>query len=105
MRISPTRIYIQMNPINKNPDYVRAEFTAHQPYPITGRNLYPYIRLGPRCGGKIVDLTVCVTCVWAGVDSGWEQEKLEAWKKPENGVESHSSSARFVRRFLLSKTR
>jgi len=24
--------------------------------------------------------TVCVTCVWAGVDSAWEQEKLEARK-------------------------
>jgi len=23
-------------------------------------------------------LTVCVTCVWAGVDSAWEQEKPEA---------------------------
>jgi hypothetical protein len=27
-------------------------------------------------GGK----TVCVTCVWAGVDSAWEQEKPEARK-------------------------
>ena len=25
-------------------------------------------------------LTVCVTCMWAGVDSLWEQEKLEARK-------------------------
>jgi hypothetical protein len=24
--------------------------------------------------------TVCVTCVWAGVDKVWEQEKLEARK-------------------------
>jgi len=28
--------------------------------------------------------TVCVTCVWAGVDSVWEQEKLEARKMLEN---------------------
>ena len=28
-------------------------------------------------------LTVCVTCVWAGVDSVWEQEKLEAEKCPK----------------------
>jgi len=42
--------------------------------------------------------TACVTCVWAGVDSAWEQEKLEARKMPENGDESHTSGARFVRR-------
>jgi len=41
-------------------------------------------------------LTVCVTCVWAGVDSVWEQEKLEARKMPENAAESHTSGARFV---------
>jgi len=46
-----------------------------------------------------VALTVCVTCVWAGVDSVWEQEKLEARKMLENGAESHTSGARFVRRF------
>jgi len=40
--------------------------------------------------------TVCVTCVWAGVDSAWEQEKLEAWKMLENAAESHTSGARFV---------
>ena len=28
--------------------------------------------------------TVCVTCVWAGVDSACEQEKLEARKMLEN---------------------
>ncbi len=43
-------------------------------------------------------LTVCVTCVWAGVDSVWEQEKLEARKMPENAAEAHPSSARFVGR-------
>jgi hypothetical protein len=40
--------------------------------------------------------TVCVTCVWAGVDSAWEQEKLEARKLLENAAESHTSGARFV---------
>ena len=54
--------------------------------------------------------TVCVTCVWAGVDSVWEQEKLEARKMLENAAESHTSGARFVRRFcvvqdLLTETR
>jgi hypothetical protein len=41
--------------------------------------------------------TVCVTCVWAGVDSLWEQDKLEARKMLENAAESHTSGARFVR--------
>ena len=43
-------------------------------------------------------LTVAVigTCVWAGVDSLWEQEKLEARKMLENAAESHTSGARFV---------
>jgi len=41
-------------------------------------------------------------CVWAGVDSAWEQEKLEARKMPENAAESHTSGARFVsHRFCL----
>jgi hypothetical protein len=35
--------------------------------------------------------------VWAGVDSAWEQEKLEARKILENAAESHTSGARFVR--------
>ena len=38
---------------------------------------------------------------WAGVDSAWEQEKLEARKLLENGDESHLSSARFVRQEIL----
>jgi hypothetical protein len=38
--------------------------------------------------------------VWAGVDSLWEQEKLEARKMLENAAESHTSGARFVRRRL-----
>jgi len=41
-------------------------------------------------------LTVCVTCVWAGVDSAWEQEKPEARKMLLNRAESHTSGARFV---------
>jgi len=43
--------------------------------------------------------TVCVTCVWAGVDSAWEQEKLEATLREmlENAAESHTSGARCVR--------
>ena len=44
--------------------------------------------------------TVCVTCVWAGVDSAWEQEKLEARKILENAAESHTSGARFVSTLL-----
>jgi hypothetical protein len=43
--------------------------------------------------------TVCVTCVWAGVDSAWEQEKLEARKMLENAADSHTSGARFIGRF------
>jgi hypothetical protein len=39
--------------------------------------------------------------VWAGVDSLWEQEKLEARKMLENAAESHTSGARFVRRLLF----
>jgi hypothetical protein len=41
--------------------------------------------------------TVCVTCVWAGVDNAWEQEKLEARKMLVKRAESHTSGARFVR--------
>jgi len=40
--------------------------------------------------------TVCVTCVWAGVDSAWEQYKPEARKMLVNRAESHTSGARFV---------
>ena len=45
-------------------------------------------------------LTACVTGAGAGVDSVWEQEKLEARKMLENAAESPASSARFVRRDL-----
>jgi len=41
-------------------------------------------------------LTVCVTGAGVGVDSAWEQEKLEARKLLENAPESLASSARFV---------
>jgi len=40
--------------------------------------------------------TACVTCVWAGVDSVWEQKKLEARKKPVKRGDSHLSGARIV---------
>jgi len=43
--------------------------------------------------------------VWAGVDSAWEQEKLEARKMLENAAESHTSGARFVGTLLTCKTR
>jgi len=49
-------------------------------------------------------LTVCVTCVWAGVDSAWEQKKPEARKILENAADSHTSGARFVRRLYERKT-
>jgi hypothetical protein len=42
--------------------------------------------------------------VWAGVDSAWEQEKLEARKMLENAAESHTSGARFVSRVLIWTT-
>jgi hypothetical protein len=48
-------------------------------------------------------LTVCVTCVWAGVDSACEQEKLEARKMLENAAESHQSGARFVGQWFWKK--
>jgi hypothetical protein len=41
-------------------------------------------------------LMACVTCVWAGVDSVWEQEKLEARKMLVNRADSHTSTPRFV---------
>ena len=52
--------------------------------------------------------TVCVsparslrgTGAGAGVDSAWEQYKLEARKLLENAADSHLSSARGVRRFF-----
>jgi hypothetical protein len=50
-------------------------------------------------------LTVCVICVWAGVDSVWEQEKPEARKMPENAAESQTSGTRFVSPLLAWKNR
>ena len=43
-------------------------------------------------------LTVGVTGAGAGVDSAWDQEKLEARNLLPNAAESHTSGARFVRR-------
>jgi len=40
---------------------------------------------------------------WGRVDSVWEQKKLEARKLLENGTESPSSRAHFVRRDLSKK--
>ena len=48
-------------------------------------------------------LTVCVTGVGAGVDSAWEQKKLEARKILENAAESPASSARFVGRIFIAQ--
>jgi hypothetical protein len=48
--------------------------------------------------------TACVTCVWAGVDSAWEQEKLEARKMLENAADSHTSGARFVGWRCIART-
>ncbi|MCA1899863.1 MAG: hypothetical protein LDL50_04050 [Chloroflexi bacterium] len=45
-------------------------------------------------------LTVGVTCVWAGVDSLQEQEKLEAWKMPENAAHAQCSPTRQARALL-----
>jgi hypothetical protein len=42
--------------------------------------------------------------VWAGWDSVREQEKLEARKMLENAAESHTSGARFVGRFWVTRT-
>ena len=42
--------------------------------------------------------------MWAGVDSVWEQEKLEARKMLENAAESHTSGARFVGRVVVQDT-
>jgi len=42
-------------------------------------------------------LTVCVTGAGAGVDSVWEQKKLEARKMLVNRADSPASSARGVR--------
>ena len=47
----------------------------------------------------MTQITVCVTCVWAGVDSVWEQKILEARKMLVNAAESHTSGVRCVRRF------
>jgi hypothetical protein len=62
------------------------------------RNKYGFALALRRC-----QPTVCVTCVWAGVDSLWEQRKLEARKMLENAAESHTSGARFVSPFLFKE--
>ena len=58
---------------------------------------------------KSIILTVCVTCVWAGVDSVWEQEKLEARKMLENAANPKrpavrtESEARQCARFVVGR--
>jgi UTP-glucose-1-phosphate uridylyltransferase len=47
--------------------------------------------------------TDCVTGRWAGVDSAWEQEKLEARKMLEKPHRTHLSSALFVGQCYLFK--
>jgi len=49
--------------------------------------------------------TVCVSGLWASVDNAWEQKKTEARKMLVNRADSHKSTARFVGRFLLRRTR
>jgi len=49
-------------------------------------------------------LTACVSGFWAGVDSAWEQEKLEARKMLVNRADSHTSAARFVGTLLTLET-
>jgi len=71
--------------------------TPKKKYFIQKRNL----RVKDAFGFALGWLTVCVTCVWAGVDSAWEQKKLEARKMLVNRAESHTSGARFVRRILV----
>jgi hypothetical protein len=44
--------------------------------------------------------TMSVTGAGAGVDSAWEQKKLEARKMLENAAESPASSVRFVGQFF-----
>jgi len=48
-------------------------------------------------------LTASVTCKWAGVDSAWEPEKLEARKRLEKRGDSHLSGARIVRKHALTE--
>jgi hypothetical protein len=43
------------------------------------------------------------TCVWAGVDSVWEQEKLEARKMLVNRTDSPPSAARGVGQFFIKE--
>ncbi len=47
--------------------------------------------------------TLVATGGWAGVDSVWEQEKLEAGKMLENRAESPPPAARFVWRFWVAQ--
>ena len=48
----------------------------------------------------LLQFTARVTGAGAGVDSVWEQKKLEARKMLLEAAESHKSTARFVRQLL-----
>ena len=52
---------------------------------------------GGGSGPLFVGRAVCASGQWAGVDSAWEQEKLEARKTLENRAESPVSNVRSVR--------
>jgi len=49
----------------------------------------------------LCQLAACVTGVWAGVDSGWEQKKPEARKMLVNRADSLTSGARCVGQFFV----
>ena len=60
---------------------------------VGGTRLFAYSFCARQFKKTACGLTVCVTCVWAGVDNAWEQGKLEARKMLENAAESHTSGA------------
>jgi len=75
----------------------QATSRARQPAPAARRYLFQSsFHLRP---------TVCVTGAGAGVDSVREQKKTRSQKMLENRAESPASSARFVRRNTMARTR
>jgi len=83
----------------KTPSLYRAIVynTPHPSRAIAGETTPQHFQEFQRFGNPC-RLTVCVTCVWAGVDNAWEQKKLEARKMLLNRADSHTSGARFVGR-------
>jgi hypothetical protein len=64
-----------------------------------GLSSFQCLNFSPRVEADIIrmsGLTVYVSGVWTGVDSTWEQRKLESRKMLENAAESPVSSTRFV---------